>query len=76
MKLTHKLTYKNKQLIMSEFFRTSMGRKYYESDIPKLTKVLERIADQMELSNKIEEKKFRLDEKIKKLQIKDINEKG
>ena len=30
----------------------------------------------MELSNKIEEKKFRLDEKIKKLQIKDINEKG
>jgi hypothetical protein len=61
---------------MSEFFRTSMGRKYYESDIPKLTSVLERIANQMELSNKIEEKKFRLDEKIKKLQIKDINEKG
>lgn len=61
---------------MSEFFRTSMGRKYYESDIPKLTSVLERIANQMELSNKIEEKKFRLDEKIKRLQIKDINEKG
>lgn len=61
---------------MSEFFRTSMGRKYYESDIPKLTSVLERIANQMELSNKIEEKKFRLDEKVKKLQIKDINEKG
>lgn len=61
---------------MSEFFRTSMGRKYYESDIPKLTSVLERIANQMELSNKIEEKKFRLEEKIKRLQIKDINEKG
>ncbi len=61
---------------MSEFFRTSMGRKYYESDIPKLTSVLEKIANQMELSNKIEEKKFRLDEKVKKLQIKDINEKG
>jgi hypothetical protein len=61
---------------MSEFFRTSMGRKFYESDIPQLTKVLERIATQMEIKNTLEEKKFRLDEKLRKLQIKDINEKG
>jgi hypothetical protein len=61
---------------MSEFLRTSMGRKLLEKDIPKLASVLERIADQMEIKNKLEEKKFRLDEKIKKLQIKDINEKG
>lgn len=61
---------------MSEFLRTGMGRKLLEKDIPKLTSVLERIANQMELSNKIEEKKFKLNEKIKKLQIKDINEKG
>ena len=43
---------------MSEFHRTSMGRKYYESDLPKLTKVLEKIADQLEKSNKLEEKKL------------------
>tara|TARA_Y100000389_G_scaffold136089_1_gene133628 strand:+ start:1248 stop:1433 length:186 start_codon:yes stop_codon:yes gene_type:complete len=61
---------------MSEFLRTTMGRKLLEKDIPKLASVLERIADQMEIKNKLEEKKFRLDEKIKKLQIKDINEKG
>jgi hypothetical protein len=61
---------------MSEFLRTSTGRKLLEKDIPKLASVLERIADQMEIKNRLEEKKFRLDEKIKKLQIKDINEKG
>ncbi len=61
---------------MSEFLRTTMGRKLLEKDIPKLSSALERIADQMEIKNKLEEKKFRLDEKIKKLQIKDINEKG
>ena len=61
---------------MSDFFRTSAGRKFYENDIPQLTKVLEKIANQMEIKNKLEEKKFRLDEKVKKLQIKDINEKG
>ena len=51
---------------MSEFLRTTMGRKLLEKDIPKLASVLERIADQMEIKNKLEEKKFRLDEKIKK----------
>ena len=59
---------------MSDFFRTSMGRKFYEADIPKLTTVLERIANQMEIANKLEEKKFKLNEKLAKLQIKDINE--
>ena len=56
---------------MSEFHRTSMCRKYYESDLPKLTKVLEKIADQLEKSNKLEEKRFILEERINKLTIKE-----
>jgi len=59
---------------MQDFYRTAAGRKFYDADIPKLTKVLERIADQMEKSNHLEEKRFRLDEKRIKLQIKNLNE--
>jgi len=59
---------------MSDFFRTVMGRKFYEADIPKLTNALERIANQMEVANKLEEKKMLLNEKLAKLQMKEINE--
>jgi len=31
-----------------EFFRTMMGRKFYESDVPRVAKALERIADALE----------------------------
>ena len=58
---------------MSEFLRTSTGRKLLEKDIPKLTSVLERIANQMEISNKLEEKKFILQERINKLTIRESN---
>jgi hypothetical protein len=51
-----------------------MGRKFYEADIPKLTNALERIANQMEVANKLEEKKMLLNEKLAKLQMKEINE--
>ena len=59
---------------MSDFFRTVMGRKFYEADIPKLPNALERIANQMEVANKLEEKKMLLNEKLAKLQMKEINE--
>jgi len=59
---------------MSDFFRTVMGRKFYEADVPKLTNALERIANQMEIANKLEEKKMLLNEKLAKLQMKEINE--
>jgi hypothetical protein len=42
---------------MDNFFRTQMGKKLVESDVPKLVKVLERIADQMETANIRENKK-------------------
>jgi len=56
---------------MSEFFRTQMGRKFYDTDIPQLVKVLERIASQMEKKNKLEEKRFLLEEKVQKLSIRE-----
>jgi hypothetical protein len=61
---------------MSEFFRTGMGRKLLDADIPKLVNVLERIAIQLEKKNKLEEKKFVLEERIQKLTIKESNKNG
>ena len=61
---------------MSEFFRTAMGRKMIDKDIPKLVNVLERIAIQLEQKNKLEEKKFILEEKIQRLTIKESNKNG
>jgi len=61
---------------MSEFLRTTVGRKLLEKDIPKLTSVLERIANQMEIANKLDEKKFVLEEKIQRLTIKEANQNG
>tara|TARA_B100000767_G_scaffold208483_1_gene195433 strand:+ start:44 stop:229 length:186 start_codon:yes stop_codon:yes gene_type:complete len=58
---------------MSEFFRTQMGRKLIDGDIPKLVNVLERIANQLEKKNKLEERKFVLEERIQKLTIKESN---
>ena len=60
---------------MSEFFRTQMGRKFYDADIPQLVKVLERIASQMEKKNKLEEKRFLLEEKVQKLSIRESKSK-
>lgn len=33
---------------MSEFFKTLMGRKFYEADVPRIARALERIADALE----------------------------
>ena len=38
-----------------EFFNTMMGRKFYEADVPRITKALERIADALENQNKEDE---------------------
>jgi hypothetical protein len=60
---------------MSEFFRTQMGRKLIDVDIPNLVNVLVRIANQLEKKNKLEEKKFVLEEKIQKLSIRESKNK-
>jgi|TARA_Y100000385_G_C12715898_1_gene476542 hypothetical protein len=50
-----------------------MGRKMVDKDIPKLVNVLERIAIQLEQKNKLDEKRFILEERIQKLTIKESN---
>lgn len=60
---------------MSEFFRTQMGRKFYDTDMPSLVKSLEKIASQMERQNKLEEKRFLLEEKLQKLSIREAKTK-
>jgi hypothetical protein len=59
---------------MDNFARTQMGRKFFETDVNKLIKVLDRIANQMELQNVREEKKFKLEEKLLRRQMKELNE--
>lgn len=59
---------------MDNFVRTQLGRKFFETDVNKLIKVLERIATQMELQNVREDKKFKLEEKLFKRQMKELNE--
>jgi len=34
---------------MIEFFQTMMGKKFYESDMPRIVGALERIADKLEI---------------------------
>jgi hypothetical protein len=48
-----------------------MGRKFYDADVPQLVKVLERIATQLERKNKLDEKKWLLEEKVQKLSLRE-----
>lgn len=59
---------------MSEFYRTPVGRKFYESDMPQLITALEKIALRMDEANKLGERKFKLEEKLIKKQLKELNE--
>ena len=60
---------------MPEFFKTRMGHKFYEADIPRLTVALEKIGHLLETLNEREDKKWKLEERLKKLEIKDkLNE--
>ncbi len=59
---------------MNDFHKTPMGRKFYETDLPKLVSVLEKIANKMEESNKLDEKRFKLEEKLMRRQLKELNE--
>ena len=41
---------------MSVFFKTMMGAKFYQADVPRLVKALEKIAEELEKANKLKEK--------------------
>ena len=59
---------------MNDFYRTPMGRKFYESDLPNLITALEKIANRMDESNKLDEKRYKLEEKLMKRQLRELNE--
>lgn len=59
---------------MNDFHKTVMGQKFYTADLPRLITVLEKIATKMDESNKLEEKRFKLEEKLMKHQLKELNE--
>ena len=43
---------------MPDFYLTKMGQKFYNSDVPKIAKSLERIADALEFQNSEEKKQM------------------
>lgn len=53
---------------MAQFFETGMGRKYYESDFPKMVKALDRIAVALEAiaRAKPDDKEIKADEDRKR----------
>jgi hypothetical protein len=52
---------------MPEFFQTLLGRKFYESDVPRIARALEDIASQLEIQNKLKEEELKIErEKLKK----------
>lgn len=59
---------------MSDFNKSRRGIDFYDKHIPQLIKALDRIANQLEESNRLEERRLRLDEKLKTAQLKDLNQ--
>lgn len=59
---------------MSDFNKSRRGIDFYDKHIPQLIKALDRIANQLEESNKLEERRLRLDEKLKIAQLKELNQ--
>lgn len=60
---------------MSEFYKTSIGRKFYESDLPRLVSALEKIAIKIEEANRLEERSIMIHEKSLKHQLNEVNQK-
>lgn len=58
---------------MSDFNKTRRGIDFYDKQVPQLIKALDKIASQLEESNRLEERRIRLDERVKIAQLKEIN---
>ena len=57
-----------------EFYKTSMGRKYYEVDVPKIIDALLRIANALDEQNSAAKQKLKEDKKLLKEIEKKINQ--
>lgn len=49
-----------------EFFQTILGRRFYEGDVPRITKSLEKIATELKRQNDLKERELELKEKENK----------
>ena len=61
---------------MSEFHKTLMGQKYYNTDLPALIKSITRLCEAMEAQNDINEKLLKESKKNTNLRLKEINERS
>jgi hypothetical protein len=58
---------------MNDFYKTIMAKKFFEADMPELVKSLSFLTLELKKLNEREDKKFKLDERLKRLQIKEYN---
>jgi hypothetical protein len=61
---------------MNDFMKTAMGRKFLEGDMPELIKALNSLSSELKKLNEREERKFKIDERLKRLQIKEHTNKN
>jgi len=59
---------------MKDFYRTAVGKKFFDVDIPTFITALKDIAESLKQLNLREEKKVKLDEKLKKIQIREAKD--
>jgi len=64
---------KLKHTYMNDFYKTIMAKKFFEADMPELVKSLSFLTLELKKLNEREDKKFKLDERLKRLQIKEYN---
>ena len=50
---------------MPEFHETKMGRYFYDGNVPRLIRALERIADALEKQNEMKDKEVKESKKVK-----------
>ena len=57
---------------MSDFFRTQLGRKFYEGDVPRIARALTQIAGALEgLVKEQQERITKLEDRVRELEKKD-----
>jgi hypothetical protein len=57
-----------------DFYKTIMGKKYYENDLPALIKSLNKLSEAIEAQNVLTEKMLLENKKSRSLKAKQLNE--
>jgi hypothetical protein len=60
--------------MIPDFHKTSMGKKFYEGDLPSLIKSINRLCEALEEQNVISEKLIRENRKEKSIRVRELNE--